>query len=130
MLFRSGRLAVADLPDAWNAGMKRYLGIAPPEDRLGCLQDIHWTGGDLGYFPSYTLGALTAAQLFDAARRAEPDLVPAIARGDFRPLLLWLRQHVHGLGSLYDSRELIQRATGRPLDPMVFKAHLERRYLG
>ncbi|MBM3524923.1 MAG: carboxypeptidase M32, partial [Alphaproteobacteria bacterium] len=115
---------------AWNAGMKRHLGIVPPSATQGCLQDIHWTGGDLGYFPSYTLGAMTAAQLFDAARRAEPDLLSGIARGDFGPLLGWLRRHVHGLGSLYDSRELVTRATGKPLDPQVFKWHLERRYLG
>ena len=126
----SGALKVADLPEAWNAGMKHTLGIVPPTHTLGCLQDIHWTGGDLGYFPSYTLGAMTAAQLFDAAKRAEPDLLPGIARGDFAPLLGWLRRHVHGLGSLYDSRELVARATGKPLDPQVFKGHLERRYLG
>ncbi|MSO68775.1 MAG: carboxypeptidase M32 [Alphaproteobacteria bacterium] len=125
-----GTLAVDDLPEAWNQGMKHYLGIVPPSPREGCLQDIHWTGGDLGYFPSYTLGALTAAQLFDAAKRSDADLVPAIARGDFRPLLAWLRGHVHSVGSLYDSRELVSRATGKPLDPLIFKAHLERRYLG
>ena len=125
-----GTLEVDDIPAAWNEGMKRHLGIVPPSAREGCLQDIHWTGGDLGYFPSYTLGALTAAQLFDAARRSNADLVPAIARGDFTPLLGWLRTHVHSLGSLYDSRELVTRATGRPLDPQVFRAHLERRYLG
>jgi carboxypeptidase Taq len=126
----ASELEVDDIPAAWNEGMKHYLGIVPPSHAVGCLQDIHWTGGELGYFPSYTLGALTAAQLFDAARRAEPDLMVAIARGDFRPLLAWLRTHVHGLGSFYDSRELIERATGRRLDPKVFKAHLERRYLG
>jgi carboxypeptidase Taq len=123
-------LPVDDLPGAWNEGMRRALGIVPPSAREGCLQDIHWTGGELGYFPSYTLGAMTAAQLFDAATRADADIRPGIARGAFGPLLGWLRRHVHGLGSLYDSRELIQRATGRPLDPLVFKAHLERRYLG
>ncbi|MGD9538463.1 MAG: carboxypeptidase M32 [Alphaproteobacteria bacterium] len=126
----AGELEVDDIPAAWNEGMKHHLGIVPPSHAVGCLQDIHWTGGDLGYFPSYTLGALTAAQLFDAARRAAPELMAAIARGDFKPLLGWLRTHVHGLGSLYDSRELIERATGRKLDPQIFKAHLERRYLG
>ncbi len=126
----AGTLEVDDIPEAWNQGMKHHLGIVPPNHALGCLQDIHWTDGGLGYFPSYTLGALTAAQLFDAARRSDADLVPAIARGDFKPLISWLRTHVHGLGSLYDSRELVSRATGRPLDPLVFKAHLERRYLG
>lgn len=126
----AGAITVDDLPEAWNEGMRHYLGIVPPTHTQGCLQDIHWTGGDLGYFPSYTLGAMTAAQLFDSAKRAEPDALPGVARGDFTPLLAWLRRHVHGLGSLYDSRELVTRATGKPLDPQVFKAHLERRYLG
>ncbi|MDQ0511599.1 carboxypeptidase M32 [Ancylobacter amanitiformis] len=123
-------MPLADLPAAWNAGMKDLLGITPPDDRLGCLQDIHWPSGGWGYFPTYTLGAMTAAQLFDAACRAEPDALPGIARGDFAPLVGWLRAHVHGEGSRYATDELLTRATGRPLDAGVFKAHLARRYLG
>lgn len=123
-------MPLAELPAAWNAGMKALLGIEPPTDRLGCLQDIHWPSGGWGYFPTYTLGAMTAAQLFDAACRAEPDTLPGIARGDFTPLVGWLRTHVHGQGSLYSTDELLTRATGRPLDASVFKAHLARRYLG
>jgi len=122
-------LPLAELPGAWNAGMKELLGTTPPNDRLGCLQDIHWPSGGWGYFPTYTLGAIAAAQLFDAACRAEPDTLPAIGRGDFAPLVGWLRTHVHGLGSLLDTDELLTRATGRPLDAGVFKAHLARRYL-
>ena len=87
----AGSLDLADLPGAWNDGMRDLLGVAPPDDRDGCLQDIHWPGGAWGYFPTYTLGAMTAAQLFDAATRADPDIRPAIARGDFHPLLRWLR---------------------------------------
>lgn len=125
----AGDLAVADLPAAWNQGFEALLGIPVPDDRRGCLQDIHWYGGGFGYFPGYTLGAMTAAQLFDAARRAHPDLEAAIARGDFSVLRGWLKTHVHGLGSLYPTDELVRRATGRPLDPAVFKHHLKTRYL-
>lgn len=126
----AGDLALAELPAAWNDGMKELLGVTPPNDRLGCLQDIHWPSGGWGYFPTYTLGAMTAAQLFDAATKADPDILPAIGRGDFSPLVAWLRANVHGRGSLYETDELLTRATGRPLDASVFKAHLKRRYLG
>ncbi|OAN54136.1 peptidase M32 [Paramagnetospirillum marisnigri] len=124
-----GRMELADLPEAWNQGYRRLLGITPPDDRLGCLQDIHWYGGSWGYFPTYTLGAMTAAQLFQAAQAADPDILPGLGRGDFKPLLGWLRTHVHGQGSLLTGRDLVTRATGRPLDPAVFEAHLRRRYL-
>ncbi|MBL8832425.1 MAG: carboxypeptidase M32, partial [Rhodospirillales bacterium] len=120
---------LADLPGAWNDGMKELVGVVPPDDRDGCLQDIHWPGGSWGYFPTYTLGAMTAAQLFDAAKRADASILPAISRGDFAPLMAWLRANVHGLGSLVSTRELLTRATGRPLDAAVFKAHLKARYL-
>ncbi|HLI12985.1 MAG TPA: carboxypeptidase M32 [Alphaproteobacteria bacterium] len=126
----AGELAVADLPGAWNEGMVELLGISPPDDRRGCLQDIHWYDGAWGYFPTYTLGAMTAAQLFDAAVRAVPEIPEAIGRGDFGPLLGWLRTHVHAKGSLLSTEELITAATGRPLDPAVFERHLRRRYLG
>jgi carboxypeptidase Taq len=126
----AGDLAVADLPAAWNEGHKTLLGIVPPDDRRGCLQDIHWYDGAWGYFPTYTLGAMTAAQLFAVAREADPAIEPGIARGDFAPLLAWLRANVHGKGSRLSSSALLQEATGRPLDAGVFKAHLRRRYLG
>lgn len=125
----AGDMDLADLPEAWNAGMRRLLGLEVPNDRLGCLQDIHWPGGAWGYFPTYTLGAMAAAQLFDAACGAEPDLVPGIGRGDFSPLLRWLRENVHSRGSLYSTDELLEKATGRPLDADVYIRHLERRYL-
>ncbi|HVR67588.1 MAG TPA: carboxypeptidase M32, partial [Verrucomicrobiae bacterium] len=86
-----GDMKLADLPAAWNEGMKKLLGIVPPSDREGCLQDIHWYDGAWGYFPTYTLGAMTAAQLFDAACRAQPSIPIAIGKGDFAPLLTWLR---------------------------------------
>lgn len=125
-----GDLALADLPGAWNDGMKELLGVTPPNDRVGCLQDIHWPSGAWGYFPTYTMGAMTAAQMFSAANTAVPDILPAIARGDFAPLVGWLRANVHAHGSLYETDDLLTRATGKPLDTEAFKAHLRRRYLG
>lgn len=122
-------MQLADLPGAWAEGMQSLLGITPPSDRLGCLQDVHWPSGGWGYFPTYTLGAMTAAQIFDAAKRAEPDVLPGIARGDFGPLVRWLRENIHSKGSLLTTDELLTQATGRPLDPEVFKTHLRRRYL-
>ena len=109
--------------------MRELLGIVPPDDALGCLQDIHWPDGGWGYFPTYTLGALAAAQLFAAARRAEPGLLDAIGRGDFAPLLAWLRANVHGKGSLETTDQVLVEATGDRLGTAAFKAHLETRYL-
>ncbi|WP_449256533.1 carboxypeptidase M32 [Bosea sp. (in: a-proteobacteria)] len=122
-------MPLAELPAAWNEGMAGLLGVAVPNDRLGCLQDIHWPSGGWGYFPTYSLGAMTAAQLFDAACRAEPGILPGIGRGDFAPLVGWLRANIHGKGSLLSTDALLTEATGRPLDASVFKAHLRRRYL-
>jgi carboxypeptidase Taq len=125
----AGDLDLADLPGAWNEAMRQLVGIVPPDDRDGCLQDIHWPGGAWGYFPTYTLGAMTAAQLFDAATRADPSIRPAIGRGDFAPLMTWLRANVHEKGALLSTRDLLISATGKPLDPAIYKAHLKRRYL-
>ncbi len=126
----AGDLAVADLPGAWNDGMQALLGVTPSDDRLGCLQDIHWYDGGFGYFPSYTLGAMAAAQLMAAARRVLPGLDAALAAGDLAPLLLWLRQHVHGVGSRLGFNEMLEAATGKKLDPLDFQSHLIARYLG
>ncbi|WP_424810729.1 carboxypeptidase M32 [Roseococcus sp. YIM B11640] len=124
-----GRLEVADLPGAWAEGLNALLGIVPPDDARGCLQDIHWHDGGFGYFPSYTLGAMAAAQLMKAARAAEPGLDAALAKGDMSPLLGWLRKHVHGQGSRLGFQDLLRAATGKPLDPMDFQEHLASRYL-
>jgi carboxypeptidase Taq len=125
----AGEMNFADLPAAWNAGMTDLLGLTPTKDAEGCLQDIHWYGGDFGYFPTYTLGAMTAAQLFAAARTAVPGLMGEIARGDFAPLVAWLRANVHGRASSLSTRALLERATGKPLSVEPFKAHLKARYL-
>ena len=126
----AGDLVPADLPGAWADGLRQLLGIVPANDREGCLQDIHWYDGVWGYFPTYTLGALIAAQLFEAVREAIPDVLEAIAQGEFAPLLGWLREHVHSKGSLLSTAELVGSATGRPLGTSSFERHLRDRYLG
>ena len=125
----SGDLGVADLPGAWNDAMHDILGVTPPDDARGCLQDIHWYDGAFGYFPSYTLGAMAAAQLMAVARRNTPGLETALSVGDLSPLLRWLREHVHGQGSLLEFNDLLRNATGKKLDPADFQAHLTKRYL-
>jgi carboxypeptidase Taq len=126
----AGDLPLADLPGAWRDGMRELIGIEPATDRDGCLQDIHWYSGVWGYFPTYSLGALTAAQFFDAATRADPSIRPGIARGDFAPLMRWLRANVHERASSVPGPTIIRDATGAPLGVERFRAHLERRYLG
>jgi len=126
----AGDLKMADLPGAWNEGLQNILGITPPSDREGCLQDIHWFDGAWGYFPTYTLGAMTAAQLFAKAKSDKPEILPSIAKGDFSPLMSWLREHVHAKGCSLSVHELLSQATGEPLNADHFKAHLKARYLG
>ena len=109
--------------------MKRFVGVDVPDDRQGCLQDIHWPSGAVGYFPTYTMGAIAASQLFAAAKRSEPNLLAAIQVGDFGPLMGFLRKAVHSQGSLYDTNGLLTHATGSPLDARSLLSHLEARYL-
>ncbi len=124
-----GTLALADLPEAFNAGITELLGITVPDDRRGCLQDIHWPAGLWGYFPTYTLGAMTAAQLFEAACRDQPALPDCLSRGDFAPLLAWLRPRVHERGSSATTAEIVRDATGQELTAAIYQRHLRRRYL-
>jgi carboxypeptidase Taq len=126
----AGKLDVADLPEAWNAGMADLVGIEPVDDRDGCMQDIHWVCGSFGYFPTYTLGAMTAAQLFDAATTQEPGIVSSIGDGNFAPLLGWLRENVHRKGSRLTTVGIVEKATGEGLDVDIFERHLRGRYLG
>ena len=125
----AGDLQVADLPGAWRDGLVALLGVAPPDDARGCLQDIHWYDGGFGYFPSYTLGAMAAAQLMAAARREVEGLDAGLGRGDLGPLVAWLRLRVHSQGSRLGFNDLLREATGKPLDPSDFEAHLTARYL-
>lgn len=126
----AGELSVSDLPGAWNDAMRDHVGIVPPDDKDGCLQDIHWPSGAFGYFPTYTLGALAAAQLFAAARRADDGIEAEIAKGDFKPLLAWLRRNVHGKGHLERTDGVLKAATGSGLETEAFKTHIRSRYLG
>ncbi len=123
-----GSLDVDDLPDAWNAKYEEYLGVTPPDDAIGCLQDIHWSFGALGYFPTYTLGNVISVQLFDAAKAAHPSLEDDIAAGNFTPLFTWLRENVHQHGKKYDPDVLLKKATGRDLDPQPYLDYLDRKF--
>ena len=125
----SGQLAVRDLPEAWNAGMEARLGIRPGNDVEGCLQDIHWAVGSFGYFPSYALGAVIAAQLYESMRADLPALDEQLARGEFSGLFGWLRTQVHGLGAKVPVQELLKSATGKPLAATSFIRYVEAKYL-
>ena len=125
-----GDLGLDDLPAAWNDGIKSLLGIVPPNDAKGCLQDIHWYDGLFGYFPSYTLGAMAAAQLMAATRREVPTIDAALGEGNMDPLQDWLTRKVHALGSRYGFNDLLRHATGSVLSTDAFEAHLRARYLG
>ena len=125
-----GDLAVGDIPDAWDEAMTRYLGLSTRDNlKDGCMQDVHWFSGSFAYFPTYSLGALTAAQLFAAASRANPELDQQIQAGEFSPLIEWLRREIHGRGRLLSAEDLLAEVTGERLDARFFKEHLERRYL-
>ncbi|MGA1208805.1 MAG: carboxypeptidase M32 [Gemmobacter sp.] len=122
-----GSLAVADLPEAWNAKIKEYLGLDVPNDRLGVLQDVHWSSGQIGTFCNYTIGNVMAGQLFEVAQ--QDDAVAAgLASADYTPLREWMTEHVHQHGRRFSRDELLVRATGRTLDPEPYIAHLTRKY--
>jgi carboxypeptidase Taq len=127
MLLR-GDLRVNDLPEAWNAKMQDYLGLTPPDYASGVLQDVHWPSGSFGYFPTYTLGNMYAAQFSAAACDAVPDLTESIARGDFAPLLTWLRSNIHARGSQLLPRDLVKLVTGEDRNPHKLVAYLEQKY--
>jgi carboxypeptidase Taq len=121
----SGTLKAADIPEAWNARYRDYLGLEIPNDAVGCLQDIHWAGCSVGYFPTYTLGNLYAAQLFDQAREDMPDLLEQFGRGEFDGLRAWLNEHVHAHGRRYPAADLCEVVTGKPLSHEPLMRHLE-----
>ena len=123
-----GRLQVEDLPEVWNAKMKDYLGIVPPSDAEGVLQDVHWSFGAFGYFPTYTLGNLYAAMLFQQAQKDLPHLGQAMSQGNLLPLKDWLNDRVHRWGRQYTAAELIQRVTGHALTPEPFIRDLEQKF--
>lgn len=125
-----GEIEVDDIPALWDEKMRHWLGLSTEGNyRDGCMQDIHWTDGGFGYFPSYTLGAMYAAQLMHAARNAMPDLESRLASGDFSTLFEWLRQNIWQHGSRFATSQLIQQATGEDLNSRYFREHLTARYL-
>jgi carboxypeptidase Taq len=124
----AGDLAVADLPAAWNTLAEELFGRRPPTDTLGVLQDIHWSMGLFGYFPSYCLGNMIAAQLWGAVRREVPGLEEDFAKGDFSRLLAWLRERIHRVGKRQSTTDLVRTVTGADLDPSHLIAYLRERY--
>jgi carboxypeptidase Taq len=124
----AGRVAFADLPAIWNERMRAYLGVTPPNDAAGVLQDIHWADGYLGYFATYTLGNILAAQFFAQARRELPELEAQHGRGEFAPLLGWLREKIYRHGRKFTLNELVQRVTGGPLSTGPYLEYLRAKY--
>jgi carboxypeptidase Taq len=120
-----GRLAVRDLPEAWNDRVRRYLGLEVRDDADGVLQDVHWSAGLIGYFPTYALGNLVAGALWERARADIPGLDGHIAAGELAPLREWLREHVHRHGAKFTTRELLTRVTGEPLSVGPFVGYLK-----
>jgi carboxypeptidase Taq len=124
----AGQLKTKDLPEAWNAKYQSYLGIVPPNNAQGCMQDTHWAIGLIGYFPTYSLGNILSVQLYEAAKKAHPDLEEQFARGEFGALLGWLNKNVHQHGRRFTPRELIVKATGQPLTAAPYVAYLKKKF--
>ncbi len=123
-----GSLAVKDLPQAWNQRMREYLGVLPSNDSLGVLQDVHWSGGSFGYFPTYALGNLVSVQLWEVIQRDLPNLDSQIAHGEFSELLAWLRQNLHRYGAKFEPQELVQKITGSKINPQPYLRYLQAKY--
>lgn len=123
-----GAIDVKDLPEIWNAKMEEYLGITPPNDAKGVLQDVHWSGGMLGYFSTYALGNLISVQLWEKITADIPDLSEQFRKGEFGALLEWLRENIHVHGSKYEPQELVQRVTGSKIDSAPYVRYLKQKY--
>jgi carboxypeptidase Taq len=123
-----GELEVKDVPATWNKKMTEYLGVTPTNDSEGCMQDIHWGQGSFGYFSTYVLGSMLAAQLYAKVQRDVPTLEKDIANGNCKTLLTWLRTNIHVHGRRYETPELIKRATGKPLASDDYVAYLADKY--
>lgn len=124
-LLMKGDLGIDDLPEIWNAKYKEYLQVDVPDDRRGCMQDIHWSMGAIGYFPTYTMGNLYCAQFFESARTELGDLDAMFSQGDFTPLRHWLNEKIHAHGQRYRSVDLVEHVTGKPLSADPLMRHLE-----
>jgi carboxypeptidase Taq len=123
-----GELEAADLPEAWNSKMEEYLGITPPNDAKGVLQDVHWSGGMIGYFTTYALGNLIASMLWEKIIEDIPDLESNFEKADFAPLLTWLRENVHQHGSKYKPMDLVKKVTGQTLTPEPYIRYLRSKF--
>jgi carboxypeptidase Taq len=123
-----GTVAIRDMPDIWNARMQEYLGVNPPDDAHGVLQDIHWSGGSIGYFSTYALGNLISAQLWEKINLDIPDLAEQVRLGEFEVLLGWLREKIHRHGAKFEPQELVQKVTGSRIDPAPYVRYLTRKY--
>ena len=123
-----GTIEVADLPTIWNTKMEEYLGITPPNDALGVLQDVHWSGGMIGYFPTYALGNLASVQLWDKMVSDHPNVPDEIAQGKFDTILGWMREHVHQYGSKFEPQEIMIKATGSKITPEPYIQYLKTKY--
>ena len=123
-----GTVTLKDLPELWNTKMKEYLGVVPPNDALGVLQDIHWSFGGLGYFSTYALGNLISAQLWEKINAEITDLSAQIRAGKFDALLGWLRANVHAHGRKYEPQELVQKVTGSKINPAAYLRYLETKF--
>lgn len=123
-----GKIAVKDLPEIWNAKMQEYLGITPPDDAKGVLQDIHWSGGAIGYFSTYALGNLVSAQLWEKINKDIRNLDDQIRKGNFSELLAWLRRNIHQHGQKYEPQELVERVTGSKITPEPYVRYLTKKY--
>jgi carboxypeptidase Taq len=123
-----GSLAVAGVPAAWNAASAEILGLVPEDDAEGALQDVHWSSGAFGYFPTYTVGNVLSAQLFDAALRDRPEIPQEMGRGELGSLRAWLAEHVWRHGRKYDPDDLVERATGRPMETGPYLAYLRAKF--
>lgn len=121
-------IEVAHLPEAWNARMEDYLGVTPPNDQKGVLQDVHWSSGYFGYFSTYSLGNLVSVQLWEKIQEDIPGLVDEIRSGEFSSLLAWLRENIHRHGAKFKPQELIQRATGSEIDPEPYMNYLKSKF--
>ncbi len=125
----TGNLQIRDLPAVWNDGMKSLLGVVPEKNSMGCMQDIHWYMGAFGYFPTYTLGALAAAQFYQALAREVKDHTQYIRKGDFKPITSWLHKNIHNQGRFYSADQLVKKVTGKNIEIAAYKKHIETRYL-
>ncbi len=127
MIFNEG-LPISELPKVWNEKYKAYLGLTPPNDGLGVLQDVHWSGGSFGYFPSYALGNMYAAQITNTLRKELPQFDGFVEDGNFAPIKEWLTENIYKHGKSLKPAEIIMNITGEPLNPDYLAAYLEEKF--